>query len=456
MVRYDAREIAEVIEMISFQHLDVRAVTMGVSIMEALSRDDVARGVRDIVQAKASMLRDAIEEISKELGVEIVTVRLAVTPVSHLLDAMSGSNEELVRKGVEIASSLDESAREAGIDYVGGYAAFVESGFSRGDRALVSSIPEALSATKRLVSMVNAASTLSGINVDAVREMGSVVKRTAELTGGMGCARLGVFVNAPEGTPFVPGSYHGRGEEDPVINVAVSGPGVIEAVTRSLEGADLRTLQDAMKRAAFKITRLGELVGRTVAKKLGVKFGSVDLSLAPSPVRGDSVADILRAMGVDEPGAPGTILALATLTDAVKKGGAMATSSVGGLSGAFIPVSEDLGMAEAVRKGALSLPWLLAMSAVCSTGVDMVPIPGDVEDYVIAAIIGDVMALGVILDKSLGVRLIPVPGKGAGEEVELGGLLGAAPILDVGRYSSRALMDRGGVVPPPVGRLLKG
>ncbi len=456
MTKYDASELAEIVEMLSFQHLDIRAVTMGINIMGALRYDDLAEGVREIVEERAGELKDAVEEVSSKLGVQIVTKRVAVTPISMLLDAKAGDSEEAFKLGVSIAEALDSVADDLAVDYVGGYAAFVESGYSLGDRGVVKSIPEALSSTERVTAMVNAASTLAGINMDAVYEMGNIVKRTADLTGGRGCTRLGVFANAPEGTPFVPGAYHGRGEEDPVINVAVSGPGVIESVVRSLEDADLRTLHDAMKGAAFKITRLGELVGREVAKRLGVRFGSVDLSLAPSPAVGDSVADVLRAMGVEEPGAPGGVLALAILTDAVKKGGAMATSSVGGLSGAFIPVSEDLGMAEAVRKGALTLSSLEAMAAVCSTGLDMIVLPGDVEEHVIAAIIGDVMALGIVLDKSLGVRLIPVPGAKEGDEVDFGGLLGKAPVMPVGRFSSKALVMRGGIVPPTVFRLMKG
>ncbi len=456
MTKYDASELAEIIEMLSFQHLDVRAVTMGINIMGAVRREDLGEGVRGIVERRAGNLSEVVKEVSSKLGVRIVTKRVAVTPVSSLLDARAEDPEGAGELGLSVAKALDSVARDLDIDYVGGYAAFVESGYSVGDRGLITSIPEALASTERIAAMVNAASTLSGINMDAVREMGGIIKRTAEMTGGGGCTRLGVFVNAPEGTPFVPGAYHGRGEEDPVINVAVSGPGVIESVVRSMEEADLRTLHDAMKRAAFKVTRLGELVGREVAKRLGVRFGSVDLSLAPSPAVGDSVADVLRAMGVEEPGAPGSVLALAILTDAVKKGGAMATSSVGGLSGAFIPVSEDLGMAEAVRRGALSLSSLEAMAAVCSTGLDMVVLPGDVGEDTVAAIIGDVMALGVVLDKSLGVRLIPVPGAREGDEVDFGGLLGRAPVMSVGRYSSRDLVMRGGVVPPAVSRLLKG
>ncbi len=456
MTKYDASEIAEIIEMLSFQHLDIRAVTMGVSITGALRYNNPAEGVYDIITMRAEGLAEAVKEVSSKLGVQIVTKRVAVTPVSVLLDAKAESSPEAVKMGSSIAESLDEIAKDLDIDYIGGYAAFVESGYSLGDKGVVESIPEVLSSTDRVTAMVNAASTLAGINMDAVYEMGRVVKDTANLTEGRGCARLGVFANAPEGTPFVPGAYHGRGEEDPVINVAVSGPGVIENVVKSLGDADLRTLHDAMKRAAFKITRLGELVGREVAKRLGVRFGSVDLSLAPSPSVGDSVADVLRAMGVEEPGAPGSVLALAILTDAVKKGGAMATSSVGGLSGAFIPVSEDLGMAEAVRRGSLSISSLEAMAAVCSTGLDMVVLPGDIEEHVIAAIIGDVMALGVILDKSLGVRLIPVPGAKEGDEVDLGGLLGRAPVMSIGKYSSKMLVMRGGVVPPTLSRLLKG
>lgn len=456
MPKYDANEVSEIVEMLSFQNLDVRSVTLGISLLPALRHEDIAEGVHSVLLERASKLSEAVERVSKRLGVRIVTKRVAVSPVCDLIDSRASNIEEARRLGLRIAEQLERAAKELGIDYVGGYAAFVDSGFSLGDLGVIQSIPEALSLTERVSSLVNAASTMHGINLDAVSMMGDIVKVTAELSNGRGCARLGVFVNAVSGIPFIPGAFHDGREEDPVINVAISGPGVVESVVKLSEGGDIRTIHDSIKRASFKITRLGELVGREVAREMGVKFGSVDLSLAPTPAVGDSVAEVLKAMGVSEVGAPGSVLALAVLTDAVKKGGAMATSSVGGLSGAFIPVSEDSGMAEAARKGFLSLQVLMAMAAVCSTGLDMIPIPGDVESHVISAIIGDVMALGVVLDKTLGVRLIPVPGAEEGDEVHFGGLLGSSPVLKVPKLGSERLLARGGVVPPMVNRLLRG
>lgn len=456
MPKYDASEISEIVEMLSFQNLDVRSVTLGVSLLPALRYGDLAEGVHRVLSERSSKLSEAVERVSKRLGVRIVTKRVAVTPVCDLIDSRASDPSEAERLGIRVAEQLEGAAKELGIDYVGGYAAFVDSGFSLGDLGVIRSIPEVLSSTDRVSSLVNAASTIHGINLDAVSMMGGVVRRTAELSDGKGCARLGVFANAISGIPFIPGAFHDSREEDPVINVAVSGPGVVENVVRLAEEGDLRAVHDSIKRAAFKITRLGELVGREVAREMGVKFGSVDLSLAPTPTVGDSVAGVLKAMGVGEVGAPGSVLALAVLTDAVKKGGAMATSSVGGLSGAFIPVSEDSGMAEAVRKGSLNLQALMVMAAVCSTGLDMVPIPGDADTGVISAIIGDVMALGVALDKTLGVRLIPVPGADEGDEVSFGGLLGSAPVLGIPKLGSDRLLARGGVVPPMVNRLLKG
>ncbi|MCS7102754.1 MAG: PFL family protein [Candidatus Korarchaeum sp.] len=456
MPKYDASEISEIVEMLSFQNLDVRSVTLGISLLPALRYEDLAEGVYSVISERSSRLSEAVERVSKRLGVKVVTKRVAVTPVCDLIESRALDLKEAEKLGLRIAEQLERAAKELGIDYVGGYAAFVDSGFSLGDLGVIQSIPEALSMTERVSSLVNTASTIHGINLDAVSMMGDVVKRTAELSGGRGCARLGVFANAISGIPFIPGAFHDSRESDPIINVAISGPGVVESVVKLAEERDLRVVHDSIKRAAFKITRLGELVGREVAKEMGVRFGSVDLSLAPTPAVGDSVAGVLKAMGVSDVGAPGSVLALAVLTDAVKKGGAMATSSVGGLSGAFIPVSEDSGMAEAVRRGSLSLQALMVMAAVCSTGLDMIPIAGDTDSSVISAIIGDVMALGVVLDKTLGVRLIPVPGAKEGDEVHFGGLLGSAPVLGVPKLGSERLLARGGVVPPMVNRLLKG
>jgi uncharacterized protein (UPF0210 family) len=455
MPRYEVNEISEILEMLSFQNLDIRAVTLGVDILPSLRYDDVKEGIISVIEEKASGFREAVDTVARRLGVKIVTKRLAVTPTCYLVDSLASDKDEAREVAVEIGLSLEEASEELKLDYVGGHAAFVDSGFSIGDYGVIYSIPEVLSSSERLSSLVNAASTAHGINIEAVSIMGGIIKELAELDY-RGCTRLGVFANAIGGTPFIPGAYHDGRENDPVINIAISGPGVVESVVKLLEGKDLRTIHDAIKRVAFKITRLGELVGREVAEVMGAKFGSVDLSLAPTPAIGDSVAGILRAMGVEEVGAPGSLLALAVLTDAVKKGGAMATSSVGGLSGAFIPVSEDSGMAEAVRRGALNLQALLSMTAVCSTGIDMVPIPGDVEADKISAIIGDVMALAVTLDKVLGVRLIPVPGAKEGDEVDFGGILGSSPVLGVSRFDSKVLLARGGIVPPMVNRLLRG
>ncbi|MBO3763407.1 MAG: DUF711 family protein, partial [Candidatus Brockarchaeota archaeon] len=358
---------------------------------------------------------------------------------------------------IEIAKLIDKIAVEDKVDFVGGYAAFVHKGETKGDVVLMESLPEVLASTKTINSMINVASTQTGINMDAVRVMAKKIKEVSEVTeNGIGCTRLVVSANTPEDNPFMPGGYHGFGENEASVNVAISGPGVIENVVRNLEASDFRTLHEAIKRAAFKVTRLGELVGRKVAESLGVAFGSVDISLAPSPKIGDSIAGVIEAMGLESAGVHGTILALAILTDAVKKGGAMAVSHIGGLSGAFIPVSEDSLMTEAFRRGSMSIEELHALSAVCNTGVDMVAIPGDTPVNIIAGIIADEMAIAVTLDKSLGVRIIPVPGKKEGEEIDFGGLLGKATIVKVRNLDNSKFVERKGVVPPFVERLRKG
>ncbi len=461
---FTTEEIVEVVEMLLFRELDVRAVTLGMNIAAA-----AAQSSEELLERLKSLLDDglrgfsaAVDKVAKRYGVRIVTKRLAVTPVSLLLEPVATKEgvERACSLGVELAKLLDRICEKHGVDYVGGYAAFAHKGVTPGDRAVIESIPQAIAETSRVSAMVNAASTETGINMDVVREMGLKVKETAELTAeakGVGCARLVVMANAPEDNPFMPGAYHGLGEPSPVVNVAISGPGVIEAVVKELgEKADFRALHDTIKRTAFKITRLGELIGRAVAKELNAAFGIVDLSLAPSPKVGDSVADILEAMGVEYAGAPGSTAALALLVDAVKKGGAMATSSVGGLSGAFIPVSEDAGMVEAVAVGAMSLEKLEAMTAVCSTGIDMVAIPGDTSPETIAAIIADEMAIGVMLDKAVGVRIIPVPEAEPGDKVTFGGLLGETVVVKVSQFSSGKFIRRGGVIPPFTRRLEKG
>lgn len=448
-MKFDPREIGEVLEMVLFRELDIRAVTLSVNTLPAARPNvrDLLGALEALLEPYLKRLRPAVEKVAARLGVKIVTTRLAVSPVSILLEPLGRPSD-----AVEIAVFLDRLAERYGVDMVGGFSAFVHAGFSVGDRALVEALPDALNGTKRLAGFVNAASTMTGVNLDAVRESAGVVLKLAPHAA----ARFAVTANLPEDVPFMPGAYHGLGLPDAVVNIAVSGPGVIDAVVRNLPDADIRTLHDAIKRAAFKITRLGELVGREVAKELGVPFGAVDLSVAPSPKVGDSVASILEAIGLPRVGAPGSIFALALFTDAVKKGGAMASSTVGGLSGAFIPVSEDAVMAKAAAEGAVTLDVLKAMAAVCNTGLDMVGIPGDASRDVVAAIIADVMALAVHLDKPLGVRLVPIPGGKPGDIVDLGGLYGQVAVVDISKYTTVPVVHRRGTAPPGVERLKKG
>ncbi|MGB9704720.1 MAG: PFL family protein [Pyrobaculum sp.] len=448
-MRLDPREIGEVLEMLLFRELDIRAVTLSVNTLPAMrpTAAETVEALGELLEPYLRRLRPAVEKVASRLGVKIVTVRLAVSPVSILLEPLGDA-----ASAVEIAVFLDKLAEKYGVDFVGGFSAFVHAGVSRGDRALIEGLVDGLNKTGRVAGFLNAASTMTGINLEAVR-------RAAELVLGLkphAAARFAVTANLPEDVPFMPGAYHGLGLPDALINVAVSGPGVIEAVVRSLPDADVRTLHDAMKRAAFKITRLGELVGREVARELGVPFGAVDLSVAPSPKVGDSVAAVLEAMGLPRVGAPGSVFALALFTDAVKKGGAVASSTIGGLSGAFIPVSEDAVMASAAAEGAVTLDTLKAMAAVCNTGLDMVGIPAEAGPDVVAAVIADVMALAVHLDKPLGVRLVPIPGGRPGEFYDLGGLYGKVAVVDVSRYGKIPLVSRGGTAPPGVERLKKG
>ncbi len=454
-------EISEVVEMLLFHELDIRAVTLGISLQDCVSPDpnDMLSAVECKVSKYARRLSKAVEKVARKYGVRIVTKRLAVTPACVLLEPIaSRSNGKALEAAVELAKVLDKASRKGGVDYIGGFAAFVHKGFTSGDTTVMEVIPQVLSVTTTLSAMVNVASTATGINADAVKIVSSKVLETSRVTSkGLGCARFVVMANAPEDNPFMPGAYHGLGEPKAVINVAVSGPGVIEAAIKRLGSkADLRTMHDTIKRVAFKITRLGELVGREVSKELGVEFGIVDLSLAPSPKMGDSVAAILEAMGLEVAGAPGSVAALYLLVDAVKKGGAMATSSIGGLSGAFIPVSEDWGMSRAAEKGAITIDRLEVMMSVCNTGVDMIAIPGDTPAEVIAGIIMDVMAVAIALDKALGVRLIPVPGAKPGDRVDFGGLLGSTVVMAVPKFSSRKFIERGGLIPPSTRRLDKG
>ncbi|HII47874.1 PFL family protein [Pyrobaculum aerophilum] len=448
-MRFDPKEIGEILEMLLFRELDIRAVTLSVNTLPAIRHrvSDTISALEELLEPYLKKLRPAVEKVASRLGVRIVTVRLAVSPVSIMLEPIGDA-----KSAVELAYFLDDLAGKYGVDMVGGFSAFVHAGVSRGDRALMEGLAEALNGTSRLAGFLNVASTMTGINLDAVRKSADIILSLKPHAA----ARFAVTANLPEDVPFMPGAYHGLGLPDAVINIAVSGPGVVEAVVRNLPEADARTLHDAIKRAAFKITRLGELVGREVSKELGVPFGAVDLSVAPSPKVGDSVAAILEAMGLPRVGSPGSVFALALFVDAVKKGGAMAVSNIGGLSGAFIPVSEDAVMAQAAAEGAVTLDTLKAMAAVCNTGLDMIGIPGDASADVVAAIIADVMALAVYLDKPLGVRLVPVPGGKPGDYYDLGGLYGKVAVMEISRYSKIPLMSRGGTAPPGVERLKKG
>jgi uncharacterized protein (UPF0210 family) len=446
-------EITETLLMIQQQNLDVRTVTLGISI-EACAHEDIeeaARRVYESVTTRAAELVAVTAAIEREYGVPIVNSRIAVTPVAQLASATPASDV------TPIAEALDRAAKEVGVDFIGGFSALVHKGIGSGDARLINSIPHALATTERVCSSVNVASTRAGINMDAVVRMAEVIKETAALTeahDGFGCGKLVVFCNMVEDNPFMAGAAHGTGEADVVVNVGISGPGVVRAVVASLdEEADLTEVAEAVKATAFKITRVGELIAREAASRLGVAMGIVDLSLAPTPAEGDSVAEIIEAIGVARCGGPGTTTALALLNDAVKKGGAMGTSSIGGLSGAFIPVSEDQGMIRAAREGALTLEKLEAMTAVCSVGLDMIAIPGTTPMETIAAIISDACAIGVINNKTTAARLIPVVGKDVGDVVEYGGLFGSAPVMAVNEWAGTKLVGRGGRIPAPLGSL---
>ncbi len=449
MMRYTQEEILELIRMTELEHFDVRTTTLGISLRDCRS-EDVKRFCDNVyrkITRVAGRLVQVAEEVEEEYGVKIVNKRIAVSPIAVVAEY------DRIDDYILIAETLDAAAREVGVDFLGGFSALVEKGCTKGDRNLIEAIPPAIARTKRVNSSLNVASTRAGINMDAVRLAGETVKRIAELTkdqDSIGCAKFVVFANAVDDNPFMAGAFHGIGEPEAVINVGISGPGVVLDVVRKMKGKDLGTLSDAIKRIAFKITRVGELIGRTVATRLGVEFGIVDVSLAPTPAPGDSVADIIKEMGFEEVGAPGSTAALALLTDAVKKGGAMASSFVGGLSGAFIPVSEDAGMVRAVKSGFLTLEKLEAMTSVCSVGLDMIVIPGDTPAETIAAIIADEMAIGVINQKTVGVRIIPAYGKKEGEEVYYGGLLGYAPVMRVNPGDPREFILRGGRIPGPI------
>lgn len=442
-------EILETYKMIHEECLDIRTITMGISLRDCCHPDgDVCRRkIYDKVTAYARDLVKVGRDIEKEYGIPIINKRISVTPIAMV--AESCGDEDYV----EFAAVMDKAAAELGIDFIGGFSALVHKGATPGDVKLIESIPEALASTKKVCASVNTATTKAGINMDVIAQMGRVIKKAAELTadeGGMACAKLVVFANAPEDNPFMAGAFHGIGEPDCVINVGVSGPGVVKCALEKVKGADLSTVADVIKKTAFKITRMGQLVAQEASRRLNVPFGIVDLSLAPTPAVGDSVAHILEEMGLEKCGTHGTIAALALLNDAVKKGGVMASSHVGGLSGAFIPVSEDQGMINAVQAGALSIDMLKAMTCVCSVGLDMIAVPGDTTAETISAIIADEIAIGVVNNKTTAVRIIPAPGKAAGDVVEFGGLLGTGPVMDVNRYASCEFIRRGGRIPAPI------
>jgi uncharacterized protein (UPF0210 family) len=445
-----AQEILETIRMIEVENFDIRTVTLGMNLLGCArpKAKEAAALVREQILFHAERLVKVVDDIQAEYGVPIINRRIAVTPIALLANALEPGEE-----CAELGRALDDAARTVGINFIGGYSALVEKGYTKGDQRLIASIPEVLAQTETVCSSVNVASSRAGINMDAIRIMGGIVKETATLTqekNGAGCAKLVVFSNIPEDNPFMAGAVHGVGQPELVINVGVSGPGVVLDTVRKQGFRDLGALAEAIKRTAFKITRVGQLVGQEASQRLGVQFGVVDLSLAPTPAVGDSVADILEAMGLEMCGAPGTTAALAMLIDAVKKGGAMASSYVGGLSGAFIPVSEDAGMVRAVKQGALTLEKLEAMTAVCSVGLDMVVVPGDTSADTISGIIADEIAIGVINHKTTGVRIIPAPGRRVGDMVDFGGLLGSGPVMPVNQYKCADFINRGGRIPAPL------
>ncbi len=444
-------EVAETNEMIEKENLDVRTITLGISLLDCIDSDltKVNEKIYNKIHEAAKDLVVTGEEISREYGIPIVNKRISVTPIALVGGAACKTSEDFVT----IAKTLDKVAHEVGVNFIGGYSALVSKGMTPADELLIRSIPQALATTERVCSSINVGSTKTGINMDAVKLMGEMIKKTAEATkeqDSLGCAKLVVFCNAPDDNPFMAGAFHGVTEADKIINVGVSGPGVVKTALSKVRGESFEVLCETIKKTAFKVTRVGQLVAKEASKRLNVPFGIVDLSLAPTPAIGDSVADILCEIGLEYAGAPGTTAALALLNDQVKKGGVMASSYVGGLSGAFIPVSEDQGMIDAVVAGALTLEKLEAMTCVCSVGLDMIAIPGDTKDTTISGIIADEMAIGMINQKTTAVRLIPVIGKGIGETVEFGGLLGYAPIMPVNQFSCDAFVNRGGRIPAPI------
>lgn len=443
-------DILETNRMITENKLDVRTITMGISLRDCAhpNMEQFCRNIYEKITSCAEFLVRTGEDIEAEYGIPIIHKRISVTPIAIAAEACRADSF------VPVAKTLDKAGKAVGVNFIGGFSALVEKGFTRGDRVLIDSIPEALATTDIVCSSVNLASTKAGINMDCVREMGEIIKRTAELTRdqqAIGCAKLVVFANAPGDNPFMAGAFHGVSEAEKVVSVGVSGPGVVKHALENLKKADFTEIAETIKRTAFKITRVGQLVAREASRRLGVPFGIIDLSLAPTPAVGDSVANVLEEMGLESCGAPGTTAALALLNDAVKKGGLMASSHVGGLSGAFIPVSEDKGMIDAVNCGSLSLEKLEAMTCVCSVGLDMIAVEGETSAATISGIIADEAAIGMINNKTTAVRIIPVPGKKVGDMVEYGGLLGRCPIVPIRReFSSEAFIARGGRIPAPV------
>lgn len=448
---FDMFEVIETNNMIDKDLLDVRTITIGISLLDCIDTDlnKLCDNIYNKITNVAKNLVKVGDDISRDFGVPIVNKRISVTPIALI----GGSACKSVSDFVQIAKTLDKAAKDTGVNFLGGYSAVVSKGITAADRLLMESIPQALNETDFVCSSVNLGSTKTGLNMDAVRLMGKIVKETAKITAdrdSIGCAKLVVFCNAPDDNPFMAGAFHGVTEADAVINVGVSGPGVVRAALKQARDKDFEVLCETIKKTAFKITRVGQLVAREASKRLGIPFGIIDLSLAPTPSVGDSVAEILQEIGLERVGAPGTTAALALLNDQVKKGGVMASSYVGGLSGAFIPVSEDQGMIDAVNTGALTLEKLEAMTCVCSVGLDMIAIPGDTSEETIAGIIADEAAIGMINQKTTAVRVIPVIGKGEGEVVEFGGLLGYAPIMPVNGFSCEKFVNRGGRIPAPI------
>ena len=443
-------EIMETIKMIQEEHLDIRTITMGISLRDCCDSDArvSCQKIYDKITSRAKRLVATGEAIQKEYGIPIINKRISVTPISLIAESCG---EELL-----FARTLEKAAQETGVNFIGGFSALVHKGYTPGDRRLIETIPYALTETEHVCASVNVATTKAGINMDAVAQMGHIIKQTAELSkdsDSLGCAKLVVFANVPEDNPFMAGAFHGIGEPDCVINVGVSGPGVVKCALEKVKGADFGMVAETIKKTAFKITRMGQLVAQEASRRLDVPFGIVDLSLAPTPEVGDSVAYILEEMGLECCGTHGTTAALALLNDAVKKGGVMASSYVGGLSGAFIPVSEDAGMIHAAKTGSLTIDKLEAMTCVCSVGLDMIAVPGDTPASTISAIIADEAAIGMVNTKTTAVRIIPVCGKGVGEMVSFGGLLGSAPIMPVHKDASDTFIRRGGRIPAPLQRL---